>query len=135
MNILAVDDEYYALKLLEKSIVEAVSGATIYVCNDVYSALETAKKFRIDVAFLDIHMPGMNGIELACELKKTNSKINIVFVTGFDDYMKEGIDLRMSGYVFKPVTTDAIRVEMENLRHPIEWSPSKRIRIITFGNF
>lgn len=135
MNILAVDDEYSALKLLEKSIVEAIRDATLYVCNDVLSALETAKKYLIDVAFLDIHMPGMTGIQLALELKKTNPKINIIFVTGFDNYMKEGIDLRMSGYVFKPVTPEAIRTEMENLRHPVEWKSSKRIKIVTFGNF
>jgi two-component SAPR family response regulator len=49
--------------------------------------------------------------------------------------MKEGIDLRMSGYLLKPVTAEAVRVELENLRNPIEWSPEKRIKILTFGNF
>ena len=49
--------------------------------------------------------------------------------------MKEGIDLRMSGYIMKPVTPEAVRVELENLRNPIEWNPEKRIKILTFGNF
>ena len=135
MNILAVDDEYHALELMKCALEEVAGGSTVYLCRDVISALQTAAKTRIDVAFLDIHMPGMNGVELARELKLLNSKINIVFATGFSEYMKEGIDLRMSGYIMKPVTPEAVRAELENLRNPIEWSNDKRIKILTFGNF
>jgi two-component SAPR family response regulator len=49
--------------------------------------------------------------------------------------MKEGIDLRISGYILKPVTEEAVKTELENLRNPIEWNPEKRIKILTFGNF
>ena len=135
MRILAVDDEYFALELLKSAISEVARGSTVHPCRDVKSALEVAAAQRIDVAFLDIHMPEMNGIELALELKKINPKINIVFATGFSDYMKEGIDLRMSGYIMKPVTPEAVRTELENLRNPIEWSEERRVKILTFGNF
>ena len=135
MNILAVDDEYYALELMKRALEEVAGGSTVYLCRDVRSALDTAMKTKIDVAFLDIHLPEKNGIELALDLKKLNPKVNIVFATGFSEYMKEGIDLRMSGYVLKPVTPEAIRTELENLRNPIEWNPEKRIKILTFGNF
>lgn len=135
MNILAVDDEYFALELMKRALEEVASGATVYLCRDVRSALETATGTRMDVAFLDIHMPEKNGVELARELKLLNPKVNIVFATGFSEYMKEGIDLRMSGYIMKPVTPEAVRIELENLRNPIEWSPEKRIKILTFGNF
>ena len=135
MNILAVDDEYYALELIKRALEEVAAGATVYLCSDVRSALGVARENKIDVAFLDIHMPEKNGIELARDLKMINPKINIVFATGFSEYMKEGIDLRMSGYVLKPVTPEAVRTELENLRNPIEWSNEKRIKIITFGNF
>ena len=135
MNILAIDDEYYALELMKRALEEVAVGAKLYFCRDVKSALQTAAENKIDVAFLDIHMPEKDGIELARDLKMTNPKINIVFATGFSEHMKEGIDLRMSGYVMKPVTPEAIRVELENLRNPIEWSPEKRIKILTFGNF
>ena len=80
-------------------------------------------------------MPEKNGVELARELKLLNPKINIIFATGFSEYMKEGIDLRMSGYITKPVTPEAVKEELENLRNPIEWSNEKRIKILTFGNF
>jgi len=135
MNILAVDDEYYALELMKHALEEVAGDSTVYLCRDVRSALQTATENKIDVAFLDIHMPEKNGVELARELKLLNPKVNIVFATGFSEYMKEGIDLRMSGYIMKPVTPEAVRCELENLRNPIEWSNEKRIKILTFGNF
>lgn len=135
MNILAVDDEYYALELLRRTIEEIAKGANTYQCRDVKSAIDIATKVQIDVAFLDIHMPQKNGIELAKELKLINPKVNIIFTTGFSEHMKEGIDLRISGYILKPVTPEAIKIELENLRNPIEWSKEKRIKILTFGNF
>ena len=135
MNILAVDDEYYALELMKSVLQEVAGGANVYPCRDVRSAIETATENKIDVAFLDIHMPEMSGIELARELKLINPKINIVFATGFSEYMKEGFDMRASGYVLKPVTPEAVKAELENLRNPIEWNNEKRIKILTFGNF
>ena len=135
MKILAVDDEYYALELMRSALEEVAGGATVFLCRDVASAIQTASEQTIDVAFLDIHMPGKSGIELARDLKMLNPKINVVFATGYSEYMKEGIDLRMSGYLLKPVTPEAVREELENLRHPIEWIPEKRIQILTFGNF
>lgn len=135
MNILAVDDEYFALELMKSALSEVAPGASLIPCRDVQSALQAARENRIDVAFLDIHMPEMSGVELARRLKSLNPKVNIVFATGFSEYMKEGIDLRMSGYIMKPVTPEAVKTELENLRNPIEWSNERRIKILIFGNF
>ena len=135
MKILAVDDEPHALRLLESAIKETVLDATVYLCQDAQQALCSAREHGVNVAFCDIHMPEMDGIELAYELKKINPRVNIIFVTGFSEYLKAGADLRMSGYVYKPVTPEAIRTEMENLRHPILPEDTKLLRVVTFGNF
>lgn len=135
MNILAVDDEYHALKMMEQAIKDAVPGAMTYSCSDPISAIDVAQKMQLDVAFLDIHMPEMTGVELAKRLKDINPKINIVFATAFSEHAMEAIEIRSSGYIMKPITSDAVKVEMENLRHPIEWSKEKRVKVICFGNF
>lgn len=135
MNILAVDDELHALHLLEDAIKKSVIDSTVYLCQDEDLALAVAREHGVDVAFLDIHMPGMGGIALALALKEINPKINIIFATGYSEYMREGIDMRMSGYLLKPVTPEAVRTEMENLRNPVQPKSNKLLRIITFGNF
>jgi len=120
---------------LKSAISETVQGAVLYMCQDTELALQTARNTRMDVAFLDIHMPGRDGVELARELKTINPRINIIFATGFSNFMKEGFDMHASGYLLKPITAEAVKREMDNLRNPVEWDTGKRVRVITFGNF
>lgn len=74
-----------------------------------------------DVAFLDIQMRSMTGLELAKQLKERQPNVNIIFVTGFSEYTGEAIQLHASGYIEKPVTEEKIRRELDNLRHPVRW--------------
>ena len=122
MNILAVDDEYYALELMKRALEEVAGGATVYLCRDVRSALQTAIENKIDVAFLDIHMPEMNGIELARQLKLINPKVNIVFATGFADENRIVTDnvniLPADTYSFPfAADTEKFRSAVNNQRH------------------
>ena len=135
MKILAVDDEFHALNILKEAITEAIPSAELVTFQESDKALKWARENSVDIAFLDIQMPVINGIDVAKILKVINPKINIIFATGFSEYMKEGLDLRMSGYLFKPVSAEAVRTELENLRNPVEWDVSKKIKAVTFGNF
>ena len=92
MRILCLDDEPLALKMLEAAIREAKSDAEVTAFRKQADLLEDAKQNGCDVAFLDIHMRGMNGVEVAKRLKEINPKMNIIFVTGFSDY-KESVRL------------------------------------------
>lgn len=139
MTIIAVDDERLALALLSSSIKEVAPDADLHTFSVADGAVRFAAENRVDVAFLDIEMARVSGIALAKQLKEANPAVNIVFVTGHAQYMRDGFALWASGYVLKPVSPDAIRTELENLRNPIkrEEPPAeqKRIRIQTFGNF
>lgn len=135
MNILAVDDEHLQLRMLETAIKEAVADANLYLCDDPALALQTAKTVQIDVAFLDIHMAGMSGIELAKKLKDFNPHVNIIFATGFAEHMADGFSMHASGYLLKPVSADGVRTEMANLRHPTLEKSKNRLEVRTFGNF
>lgn len=57
-----------------------------------------------DVLLLDIEMPGMNGVELAKRLREGNKLIQIVFITGFSDYIAEGYEVAALHYLLKPIS-------------------------------
>ena len=69
MIVLAVDDERFALENLVESITHASSDAQVHRFRYPEDALDFAKENHVDVAFLDVEMVGMNGVELAQRLK------------------------------------------------------------------
>jgi two-component SAPR family response regulator len=132
MKIVAVDDEIIALEGLMKSIGEVVPSAQL--CGFRYSdeALSHIESHGADIAFLDIEMMKMSGVELAEELKKINPRINIIFSTGYGHYRDAAFDMHASGYMTKPITVEKVRKEIQNLRYPVA---QRKIKIRTFGNF
>lgn len=56
-----------------------------------------------DILLLDVEMPGKSGVELAKEIRKTNEILQIVFVTGYSDYIAEGYEVSALHYLMKPV--------------------------------
>lgn len=135
MNILALDDEEIALEGLVSAARKAEPTAQIYSFKKPKEALEFCRTTPCDVALLDIQMRNMNGVELAKEVKGVNPKTNIIFTTGYSDYMKDAFDLHVSGYILKPVTPAKIKKELDNLRHPVRQASASKVRIQAFGNF
>lgn len=74
-------------------------------------------------------MREINGIHLAKALKDIFPKTNIVFVTGYSEYMCQAFSIHASGYIMKPVTPEKIKKELNNLRYPIKKEKSKLIHI------
>lgn len=135
MRILCVDDEPLALKMLEMSIQKAVPDADVTAFEDQDELLEEAKKKGCDIAFLDIHMRGMNGVELAKKLKEVNPKMNLIFVTGYSEYTGDAMSLHASGYIMKPVSKSKVEKELADLRFPIQPKKNALLRVQCFGNF
>ena len=102
---------------------------------DQSKALEIAKRISPDIIWLDIEMPGKDGLAMAAELKKKSPDSNIVFVTGFPDYAMDAFGLHVSGYILKPITEEKIREEINNLKNPIAKKTARELRIQCFGNF
>ena len=135
MRIFCLDDEPLALRMLEQAVKESRPDADISAFIDQDDLLEQAKQVGCDIALLDIHMRGMNGVELAKKLKEVNPKINIIFVTGFSEYTGEAMGLHASGYIMKPVTKEKIDREFSDLRFPIVPKSDALLRVQCFGNF
>ena len=135
MNIIAVDDEYLPLIDLEFAIKEAVPDASVICFESSTAAAKFGGENHIDIAFLDVNMPGLNGIDLAKKLKETNPKINIIFATGYEEYAKESYSVQASGYLTKPITAEAVNDSLKYLRTPVEITPKEKLRVQCFGNF
>ena len=135
MKILLVDDEQLNLTRLENEAKKVLPDAEFLINLNPLEALKQNKSNNIDIAFLDIEMPGMNGIELAKALKKINPLINIIFVTAYDNYALEAYKIHASGYLSKPVKAEKIKEEIEALRNPIEVKGKNKVQVKCFGNF
>ena len=133
MRIIAVDDEKISLESLSGAINAIVTEDEVVSFRYPEDALEYAKTNLCDIAFLDVEMAGMSGVELAAELKRYNSEINIVFCTGYGNYRDAAFELHASGYLMKPITPEKVKRELENLRRPI--FEKKRLKVQAFGNF
>lgn len=135
MHIIAVDDEPLALGLLVRSIQEACPTTQISKFQSGQDALVFLENNPCDVVFLDIHMRGIDGLTLAKKIKDLNPRCNLVFVTGYSEYAADAMSMHASGYIIKPVSAEAIRIELEDLRHPVTLLPGALLRIRCFGNF
>lgn len=135
MKILCVDDEPLALQMLELSIQKAKPDADVIGFDEPEDLLDEAKENGCDIAFLDIHMSEMDGVELAKRLKEINPKMNIIFVTGFSEYTGDAMRLHASGYVMKPVTKEKIEAELKELRFPFVPKDNTLLKVQCFGNF
>jgi len=134
LNTITVDDRQLAVNAMLDNLREIDPGGSHAGLISSHEALLFADSHRLDVAFLDIEMPDMNGLLLAKALKDKQPDINIVFVTGHVEYAYDAHKVFASGYLIKPAGTEDVRNVLENLRHPIERKPG-RIHVRCFGNF
>lgn len=114
MTIAICDDETEIRELLKNKI------ETVYPEEDVilYRTGEEllASKKQMDLLFLDIQMPGLNGMEVAKILRKDNQKIILIFVTALEEYVFEAFDVDAFHYLVKPFSDKKFYMVMEKAR-------------------
>ena len=105
MKYIVLDDEPLAANYLADLIRENDPKAEVTVETNPLKGLDLAKREEFHVYFIDIQMPGLNGVDFAKELKKIYPRSNFIFVTGYDDYMKNAFALDASDYLMKPASS------------------------------
>lgn len=133
MRIIIVDDEKSAIKVLTDTLKQINNDYDVVSFESGNDALEYAKNNKVDVAFLDIEMPEIKGVQLADKLLNVKPDLNIIFSTGYDNYSLDAMKLHASGYILKPILKEDVQKELSNLRYPV--NKQKRIYIQTKGNF
>ncbi|GAB7049179.1 LytR/AlgR family response regulator transcription factor [Catenuloplanes indicus] len=117
LRVLAVDDEPPALDELAYLLRTDPRVARVYTAGDATEALRLLRDTDVDAVFLDIRMPGLDGMELARVLRRFARPPAIVFVTAYDDGAVDAFDLGVTDYVRKPVRTERLA---ESLRRVAE---------------
>jgi len=118
---LIADDEAPMREQLRARLQEAWPGLQIVAeaANGV-EAVELATRFKPQIAFLDIRMPGMGGIEAARQLY---NRCHIVFATAYDQYAVDAFEHGAIDYLLKPVTAERLATTCERLRRRLSQAP------------
>ncbi|MBS7360583.1 MAG: response regulator [Oscillospiraceae bacterium] len=135
MKIMAVDDEVLALEDFCDTCKEIGITDEIVTFNNPLDALGYVANNKVDIAFLDIEMPVIKGIELAKRIKDINSNVRIIFATSYSEYALDAFSVDAVDYVMKPYEPETIRKAYEKamlIKDAVEESP---IVIKTFGYF
>ena len=139
MNILIADDEMIMRCDLQLAVerVAPSDDNVFFFAQNYDTAMEQIESHQIDIAFLDINMPGKTGLELAQAIKSHDPNVNIIMVTAYREYALEALRLFVSAYLLKPVDDNELREALGNLRKPVGGGQGgkKKLRVKCFGNF
>lgn len=117
LEALIAEDE----ELLRQSLVEQLGRLwpelkLVAECEDGASALEQLAETRPDIAFLDIRMPGISGIEVARSLSELSPRTQVVFVTAYDQYAIDAFERGAVDYLLKPIKPDRLMATVQRLQ-------------------
>lgn len=115
IKAICIDDEQLALDYLER-LIHKLNGIKVigkYV--DPLEGLQKVLETNVDLVFLDIHLPELNGIQLAEEILKEKPDINIVFVTAYDIYAVEAFEINAIDYLVKPIKLERLKVTVDRV--------------------
>ena len=136
-----VDDETQLRSHLRSQLLHA--WPDLEICGEAkggMEAIELIRNHQPDIAFLDIKMPGLSGIDVA---KKISDKCRIVFVTAYDQYAIEAFESEAVDYLLKPVTIERLEKTVMRIKKRISGDPAqhdnlknllKRLDVLTKQN-
>lgn len=100
IKCIAIDDEPLALEQIGSYVQKTPFLELIAICKNAYEALDVLKEKEVDLMFIDIDMPDINGLDLVKSLVK---KPQIIFTTAYSEYAFEGFQVDAIDYLLKPI--------------------------------
>ena len=125
-NVIMVDDNNIILNGSLPILEEVMPNASVTGFIDPSDAVEYAKTNRIALAFLDIEMGIVSGLDVCRELLEINPRTNVVYLTAYSGYSLDAWSTGASGFMLKPLTPEGIREQLKNLRYPF-WTGGNRV--------
>ncbi len=114
--VVAEDESLLREALLRELAIAWPDLSVIAECADGGSALEAIAEHQPDVAFLDIRMPGLTGLEVAAAAVQASPRTQVVFVTAYDQYAVDAFDTGAVDYLLKPIAPDRLAQTVQRLR-------------------
>lgn len=117
MNIKAivVDDEIIARKAIIELIEDYQNIEVMGEASSAEEALEIIKTKKPNVVFLDIQLPGFNGVEFVELLNRLEEKVLVVFISAYDEYALDAFEVDAVDYLMKPVSPERFAVTVERI--------------------
>lgn len=115
-RVLIADDELIERKVLYKTLTENLGDqCAIFQAENGREALAVYEKEKIQIAILDIEMPGINGIEAAQKIRAQDADCSIIFLTAYDEfsYARKAITVRALDYLLKPYDEQELMLVLE----------------------
>ncbi|MNI34160.1 Transcriptional regulatory protein YehT [compost metagenome] len=116
MKVILVDDERLALEYLERQLLKFDDMEIVGLFSDPLIAREEILRKEADVVFLDISLPEISGIELADQLLGFKPRLNIVFVTAYNEYAVKAFELNAIDYIVKPIRVERLTKTLDRIR-------------------
>ncbi len=126
LRAMIVDDEAPARSELRYLLEQTGEIGSVTEASSVRSAIETLMNSRVDVAFLDISMPGASGMQLAEALRKLKTPPAVVFVTAYSDHALEAFEVDAVDYLMKPVEEDRLARAIEKVLSRVKPLPETK---------
>ena len=142
VNFAICDDSVVDSNYVKELVTQWANDKKYQVSIDVFSSAEAfifnyVENKEYDVLLLDIEMGNMDGVTLARQIRKSNKSVQIVFITGYSDYIAEGYDVEALHYLMKPLNKEklydvldrAVNKMMQNEKHLVLNTFDEMIRI------
>lgn len=134
MKVIIVDDDKNMIECFLRHSKDIEEVNVLETFTSPQKALEFANNNDIDVAFLDIEMPTMSGLELANRLREIRKDIIIIFVTAHDMYIRESNKMGADDYLVKPYDKEILLMSVERIKL-ISVRQRKKAYMHMFGTF
>jgi len=118
MNVLLVDDEALARRRMRRLLADADDVTVIAECGSGAAAIESLRTHQVDLVFLDIQMPGVDGFVVAESLQGPEAPL-LVFVTAHDNHAIRAFEARALDYLLKPVRKERLTLALDRAREAI----------------
>ena len=130
LTCIIVEDEFPAREELKYFLTKHKEISLEKEFENPIDSLKYLQENKVDVVFLDINMPELDGMSLGKILTKLNPNIKIIFITAYRDYAAEAFEIKAFDYLLKPYSEKRITEVLNNLTMIKDNSPTKEVEKI-----